>query len=99
MSGSGVLASDRELFEKYSRVLPPGPGVCVDDIGKDQVPESMVYSYFGAKLSKSGWKYDCRQTSEQAAAIYDLWQRVYDERLMPSREISLQFARGLILQC
>ena len=69
----------------------------MDDIGKDQVLESMVCSYFGAKLSKSRWKYDCRQTLEQVATIYDLWQRVYDEWLMPNREISLQFARALIL--
>ena len=61
---SGVLASDKELFDKYSRVLSSGPGVCIDDIGKEQVPKTMVYRYFGAKSSKSGWKYECQQTPE-----------------------------------
>jgi hypothetical protein len=87
-----------DLVGKYSSVLPPGPGVCINDIGPDQVPESEVIRHFGPKSSKSGWKYFCQQTPEQADSIYDLWRRVYNERLMPNKEISLQFARGLILQ-
>lgn len=92
-----VYASDNELYEKYLRVLPihvPRPGACIDQIGRDQVPKSTVCQHFGPKSSKSDSKHFYKQSPEDVAAIYDLWQRVYNERLMPNCEISLQIARG-----
>ena len=43
-----------ELYKKYSKVLPPGPGACINDIRADHVPETTVCRYFGQKSSKSG---------------------------------------------
>lgn len=88
--------SDEELFAKFSLVCPSS-GAVVEDI-REEVPESIVNKYFGPKSSKSGWKYQKLTTPEEAAAIYDLWTRVYDDIHVPNKEITLQFARGLILQ-
>ncbi|KAG0556780.1 hypothetical protein KC19_11G078700 [Ceratodon purpureus] len=74
--------------------LPTGD-VIVGEIRED-VPETMVVSYFGKKSSKSGWDYRGHTTAVEQAAIRDLYFRVYDSPEPPNKEISLSFARGLI---
>lgn len=74
----------------------PDCGFLVSDI-KDEVLESLVCKYFGLKSSKSGWKYNKWTTPEQQAAILSLCQRVYEVEDIPNKEITLSFARGLIL--
>ena len=100
MEGFGTPAklslSHDPRFLKFSSILPSS-GAIVDDI-RDEVPESVVVKFFGPKASKSGWKYARYTTPEEASAIHALWTRVYDDNHMPNKEISLQFARGLILQ-
>lgn len=64
------------LYETYGTVLPATHRVCVNDIGADKVPESMVYKYFESKNSKFGWKCYYPQTEEEVAFILDLRQRV-----------------------
>lgn len=97
MEGSAAKSlSVDPLLVKFSDILPSS-GLIVDEI-RDQVPESLVSQYFGPRASKSGWKYCKRSTPEEAAAIYSLWTKVYDDTHMPNKEISLQFARGLIMQ-
>jgi hypothetical protein len=95
----GAILSDQALWEKYSKNLPSS-GLCVDNIRAYDVPESVVYEYFGLKASKSGWKYNYPKkiSTEEAASIYALWQRVYDDKHMPNKEIFLQFACGIIIQ-
>lgn len=83
------------VFLKFAAVLPSS-GAIVDDIR--EISESEVCKYFGPKASKSGWKYAKHTTPEEASAIYNLWTRVYDDKCVPNKEITLQFARGLILQ-
>jgi hypothetical protein len=96
-AGDGVKTLKQDpLFVKFSAVLPSA-GAIVDEI-REEIPESVVSRYFGPKASKSGWKYAKYTTTEEASAIYDLWTRVYDDLHVPNKEISLQFARGLILQ-
>jgi hypothetical protein len=95
MDGVKTLKQD-PLFVKFSIVLPSASAI-VDEI-REEIPESVVSRYFGPKASKSGWKYAKHTTAEEASAIYDLWTRVYDDLHVPNKEISLQFARGLILQ-
>lgn len=100
MEGLGTAAgkslSQSPAFQKFSAILPSS-GAIVDEI-RDEIPESVVSKYFGPKASKSGWKYAKYTSAEEAASIYELWKRVYDDSHMPNKEISLQFARGLILQ-
>lgn len=64
---------------------------------KDDVPESLICKYFGPRTSKSGWKYNAKTTLEEQDAILSLYRRVYESREMPNKELTLQFARGLIL--
>ena len=75
----------------------PNDGVVVSDIKDKDVPKSVVCKYFGPKSSKSGWKYNTLTTADEQDAILSLFQRVYEVEDMPNKEISLQFARGLIL--
>ena len=74
----------------------PQGGVIVGDIGQE-VPESRICSYFGPKSSKSGWKYQARTSLEEQDAILSLYRRVYECQDIPNKEITVQFARGLIL--
>ncbi|KAG0568370.1 hypothetical protein M758_6G013100 [Ceratodon purpureus] len=74
----------------------PDSGILVSEI-RDEVPVSVVCKYFGSKSSKSGWKYKERTTPEQQAAILSLYQRVYEVEDIPNKEITLGFAKGLIL--
>ena len=90
-----VLKQD-PIFLKFSAILPSS-GAIVDDI-REEIPESTVSAYFGPKASKSGWKYAKHTSPEVASAIYDLWTRVYDDVSIPNKEITLQFARGVILE-
>ena len=95
-SGGGLGSPTDDAWLKFSKILPC-EGLIVDDI-KDEVPESVVSKYFGPKSSKSGWKYHKYTTPTEATAILELWRRVFDSDLMPNKEITLQFARGLIMQ-
>ena len=83
------------LYKKYSYVLAPSSKECVsmNEISNDQVPKSMVFAYFGPKSNKSKWKYNFYQTVEEAAAIYDLWQRVYNKCLMSTKRYLYSFPR------
>jgi hypothetical protein len=54
-------------------------------------------SYFGPKSSKSRWKYQLRTSLEEQDAILGLYRRVYECQDIPNKEITVQFARGLIL--
>ena len=74
----------------------PEGGVRVGEIGQE-VPESLICSYFGPRSSKSGWKYQQRCSPEEQDAILGLYRRVYECQDIPNKEISVQFARGLIL--
>jgi hypothetical protein len=74
----------------------PDGGIIVGDI-KDEVPESLICLYFGPKSSKSGWKYQCKTTPEEQDAMLSLYRRVYESQDIPNKEITVQFARGLIL--
>lgn len=74
----------------------PEGGVIVGDIGQE-VPESRICSYFGPKSSKSGWKYQSRTSPEEQDAILSLYRRVYECQDILNKEITVQFARGLIL--
>jgi hypothetical protein len=75
----------------------PNDGVIVSEIRDKDVPESLVCKYFGPKSNKSGWKYNALTIVDEQDAILSLYQRVYEVDDMPNKEISLQFARGLIL--
>jgi len=48
----------------FTVVGGPNDGVLVGNI-KEDVPESLVYQYFGPKSSKSRWKYNMRTTLEE----------------------------------
>ncbi|KAG0591096.1 hypothetical protein KC19_1G149000 [Ceratodon purpureus] len=89
-----------KLFRMSARFyvdgVPEG-GIKVGDIGQERVPESMICSFFGPKSSKSGWKYQQRTSPEEQDAILSLYRRVYESQDIPNKEISVQFARGLIL--
>ena len=75
--------------------LPTG-GILVSDI-RDEVTETKVCKYFGPKSSKSGWRYQHHTTDAEQAAILSLYQRVYGAEEPPNKEITLSFAKGLIL--
>jgi hypothetical protein len=75
--------------------LPVGD-VIVSEI-REEVPESLIVSYFGKKSSKSGWKYNVLPTLVEQEAILDLYCRVYGTDDIPNKEITVSFAKGLIL--
>jgi hypothetical protein len=70
--------------------------IIVSEICKE-VPESLIVRYFGKKSSKSGWKYNILPMLAEQEAILDLYCRVYDTNDIPNKEISVSFAKGLIL--
>ena len=74
----------------------PEGGMIVGDIGQE-VPKSHICSYFGPKSSKSRWKYQLRTSPEEQDAILSLYRRIYECEDIPNKEITNQFARGLIL--
>lgn len=75
--------------------LPTGD-ILITDI-REEVSEAMVCRYFGPKSSKSGWKYPAHTTEEEQAQILSLYRRVYEADDPPNKEITLSFAKGLIL--
>ena len=75
--------------------LPTGD-VLISEIC-DEVTETMVCRYFGPKTSKSGWKYSSFNNVEEQWAIFSLYWKVYDLEDPPNKEITLSFAKGLIL--
>jgi hypothetical protein len=93
----GSETSTDEAWLRFSAILSH-KGFLVEDITDAQVPESLVCQYFGKKSSKSGWKFQKHTSAEDATSIYQLWRRVFDSHFMPNKEITLQFARGLIMQ-
>lgn len=75
--------------------LPTGD-VLINDI-REEVTESTMCRYFGPKSSKSDWKYSSNTTEDEEAAILSLYRRVYEADDPPNKEISLSFAKRLIL--
>ena len=75
--------------------LPTGD-ILISEI-REEVLEATVCRYFGPKSSKSGWKYSLRTTEEEQRQILCLYRRVYEANEPPNKEITLSFARGLIL--
>lgn len=75
-------------------------GAMVEKLIDADVTEAEISRYFGPRASKSGWKYADPQfvTAVEAASIVTLYCRVYGQKTIPNREISLAFARGLVYQ-
>lgn len=57
----------------------------------------MVISYFGTKNSKSSWKYNELTMLAEHDAILALYCRVHEAEEIPNKEITLAFAKSLIL--
>lgn len=85
------------MSDQFVVVDVPDGGVRVGDI-KEEVLDSVVCQYFGPKSSKSGWKYNVRTTLEEQDAILSFYWKVYETKEMPNKELTLQFARGNIVQ-
>ena len=63
------------------------------DVSKDELAHA-----FGPKSSKNGWRYDHRLTSEAAREVEELYCRVTSKNKITNNELTLQFARGLLLE-
>ncbi len=53
---------------------------------------------FGPKSSKNGWRFDYRLTPQAARDVEELYCRVTSKNKITNNEITLQFARGLLLE-
>ena len=63
------------------------------DVSKEELTHA-----FGPKSSKNGWRYDHRLTSEAARDVEELYCRVTSKTKITNNELTLQFARGLLLE-
>ena len=63
------------------------------DVSKEELGEA-----FGPKSSKNGWRYDYRLSPEAAREVEELYCRVTSKNKITNNEITLQFARGLLLE-
>ena len=64
---------------------------------RDVRKEELAHA-FGPKSSKKGWRYDHRLTSEAAREVEELYCRVTSKNKITNNELTLQFARGLLLE-
>jgi hypothetical protein len=63
------------------------------DVSKEELAQT-----FGPKSSKNGWRYDYRLTGDAAREVEELYCRVTSKNKITNNELTLQFARGLILE-
>ena len=63
------------------------------DVSKEELAQS-----FGPKSSKNGWRFDYRLTPQAARDVEELYCRVTSKNKITNNEITLQFARGLLLE-
>ena len=64
---------------------------------RDDSKEELAQA-FGPKSSKNGWRYDYRLTPGAAREVEELYCRVTSKNKITNNEITLQFARGLLLE-
>jgi hypothetical protein len=62
------------------------------------VSQKDISSLFGPKSGKNGWKYASYTIPKAAQSILSLYRRIYLTARIPNNELSLQFARELVLQ-
>jgi hypothetical protein len=72
--------------------------VDVTKLTEVDVTQKEISSFFGPKSGKNGWKYASYTTPEAAQSILSLYRRIYLTARIPNNELTLQFARGLVLQ-
>ena len=63
------------------------------DVSKEELTQA-----FGPKSSKNGWRYDYRLTPDAAREVEELYCRVTSKKKITNNELTLQFARGLLLE-
>ena len=63
------------------------------DVSKEELSQA-----FGPKSSKNGWRYDYRLAPEAAREVEELYCRVTSKKKITNNELTLQFARGLLLE-
>lgn len=87
---------DARWFHEHMQ-LPCGS---VDVLSLTEVDVSVkeVCAFFGPRSRKNGWKFASYTTPQVAQSILSLYRRVYRATKIPNGEITLQFARGLVLQ-
>ena len=73
-------------------------GLDVLRLSKRDVSKEELAQAFGPKSSKNGWRYDYRLTPEAAREVEELYCRVTSKNKITNNEITLQFARGLLLE-
>ena len=67
-------------------------------VSKRDVSKEELAHAFGPKSSKNGWRCDHPLTSEAAREIEELYCRVTSRNKITNNELTLQFARGLLLE-
>ena len=67
--------------------------LCKRDVSKEELAEA-----FGPKSSKNGYRFDYRLTAEAAREVEELYCRVTSKNKITDNEITLQFARGLLVE-
>ena len=73
-------------------------GLDVLRISQKDVSKEELAQAFGPKSSKNGWRYDYRLTAEAAREVEELYCRVTSKKKITNNELTLQFARGLLLE-
>ena len=73
-------------------------GLDVLGLSKRDVNNEELAQAFGPKSSKNGWRYDYRLAPEAAREVEELYCRVTSKKKITNNEITLQFARGLLLE-
>ena len=73
-------------------------GLDVLRLSKRDVSKEELAQAFGPKSSKNGWRYDYRLTPGAAREVEELYCRVTSKNKITNNEITLQFARGLLLE-
>jgi hypothetical protein len=67
-------------------------------LSKRDVSNEELAQASGPKSSKNGWRYDYHLTPEAAREVEELYCRVTSKNKITNNDITLQFARGLLLE-
>ena len=73
-------------------------GLDVLKLSKRDVSKEELTQAFGPKSSKNGWRYDYRLSGDAARDVEELYCRVTSKTKITNNELTLQFARGLLLE-
>ena len=78
--------------------VPRNNGLDVLRLSTRDVSKEELAQAFGPKSSKKRWRYDYRLTLEAARGVEEMYCRVTSKSKITNNELTLQFARGLLLE-